>query len=77
MEADRGSEVAGVMMRLTLVTDREADEADDLDEVRDLVDSALADLALAYLLACSSETDGAVELAADIHAAMITLTNTH
>ena len=62
-------------MRLTLVADNR--EADDHDEVHDLIDSALADLALAYLLACSSETDSAVDLAADIHAAMMTLTNTH
>ena len=40
----------------------------------DLIDKALADLALAYLLACSS---GADDVADAIHAAMITLTNTH
>ena len=46
MEKDRGSEVAGVMMRLTLVTDDHDDQAlaEALAEVHDLIAQASADL---------------------------------
>lgn len=65
-------------MMLTVVgeaDDREADDREaDLDEVHDMIDQVVADLGLAYLLACSSEADG---LADTIHAAMMTLADAH
>ena len=62
-------------MMLALVTSDDqalADEAD-LYEVYEALAEVIADLGLAYLLACSS---GADDLAADIHAAMMLL-STH